>query len=89
MTFPIPQHYSSMLSFEEQLLYVLSQLKKASAGEIAIELMELQGVSTEEGVADLTIHTEKQLEKLGADGRIETVGERHERKRYKINNKAS
>jgi hypothetical protein len=89
MTVPIRQRYPSLLSFKEQLLYVLSQLKKALAGEIAIELMKLQGVSTEKGVADLTIHTEKQLERLCADGRIETVGERHERKRYKINNKAS
>jgi hypothetical protein len=67
MTVPIRQHCSSLLSFEEQLLYVLLQLKKRSAGEIAIELMKLQGVSTEEGVANLTIHTEKQLEKLCAD----------------------
>jgi len=86
MTVPIPQHYSSALSFEEQLLYVLSQLKKGSAGEIAIELMELRSVSTEEGVADLTVHTEKLLEKLCADHQVEIVRERHEKKRYKISN---
>jgi hypothetical protein len=86
MSFAIPQHYSSALSFEQQLLYALSKLKKGSAGEIAIELMELQGVSTEEGVADLTIHTEKQLEKLCTDGQVEIVRENHEKKRYKIRN---
>lgn len=84
MAVTTPQHYSSTLPFEEQLLYVLSQLKKGSAGEIAIELMELQGVSTEDGVADLTVHTEKQLEKLSAEGQVEIVKEKHEKKRYRM-----
>lgn len=86
MSLAIPQQYSSALSFEQQLLYALSKLKKGSAGEIAIELMELQGISTEEGVADLTVHTEKQLKKLCKDGKVEIVRERHEKKRYKIRN---
>jgi hypothetical protein len=86
MTITIPQHYSTTLSFEEQVLYVLSHLRRGSLSEIAIELMELQGVSTEEAVADLTIYTEKQLEKLCADGQVEIVKERHEKKRYRIKN---
>jgi len=48
--------------------------------------MELQSVSTEESVAELTVYTGKQLEKLFADGRPEIVKEHHEKKRYKIAN---
>ena len=78
----IPSHFSDRLSFEEQLLYVLSVLRKGSASEIAAELMELKGVSSEEGVADLTLQTEKELEKLFTEGKIEPLREKHEKKRY-------
>jgi hypothetical protein len=80
----IPEHFSDELSFEEQLLYVLSVLKKGSANEIAIELMELKGVSSEEEVADLTVHTERELEKLQAERRVKALKEGHEKKRYVI-----
>ena len=86
MQVAIPQHFSPSLSFEQQLLYALSKLKKGSAGEIASQLMELEAISTEEGVADLTIHTEKELEKLLANGHVDVVKERHEKKRYRIKN---
>lgn len=82
----IPKHFSEELPFEQQLLYALSKLKKGSANEIAIELMELKGVSTEDGVADLTQQTEKQLEKLCSDGFIDSIKEKHEKKRYVISN---
>jgi len=88
MSVTIPQHYSEQLSFEQQLLYALSLLRKGSAGEIAAELMELQGVSTEDGVADLTVHAEKQLEKLCADGYVEIIRERHEKKRYRLSSES-
>lgn len=80
----IPANFSEELSFEQQTLYVLSKLKKGSAGEIAAELMELKGVASEEGVADLTIHVERQLEKLCAGGIVKPIREKHEKKRYFI-----
>jgi len=89
MSTSVPQHYSQELSFEQQLLYVLSRMKIGSAAEIAIELMELQGVSSEDGVADLTLHTEKQLEKLCAEEQLDVVREKHEKKRYKIRKQIS
>lgn len=89
MSVTIPQHYSDQLSFEQQLLYALSKLRKGSAGEIAAELMELQGVATEDGVADLTVHAERQLEKLHTNGQVDIVKERHQKKRYQIRNGAS
>lgn len=86
MSLEIPPHYSASLSFEQQLLYVLSQMKKGSAGEIAAELMELQGVSSEDGVADLTVQTEKELDKLCAKEKVNVVKERHQKKRYQLRN---
>ena len=80
----IPEHFSDELSFEEQLLYVLSVLKKGSANEIAIELMELKGISSEEGVSDLAVHTERELERLQMEKKVNVLRERHEKKRYVI-----
>lgn len=80
----IPANFSEELSFEQQALFVLSKLKKGSAGEIAAELMELKGVASEHGVADLTVYVERQLEKLSAEGTIQAIREKHEKKRYLI-----
>ena len=80
----IPSHFSDELPFEQQLLYVLSLLKKGSAKEIAAELTELKGISSEDGVADLTVYTERQLEKLYMEGKVMPVKEKHEKRRYTI-----
>ena len=37
----IPTHFSEKLTLREQILYVLSVLKKGAASEVAMELMEL------------------------------------------------
>ena len=84
MVLSIPEYYSDKMSFEQQLLFALSTLKKGSANEISIELMELKGISTEDGVADLTVHTEKQLEKLCNGGIVKLIKEKHKKRRYEI-----
>ena len=71
----VPTQFSEDASFREQVLYVLSVLHKGSAGEVATELMELKGVSTEEGVAELTIDTARELEKLCEEGKVEIIRE--------------
>lgn len=83
----IPAHFSEATSFREQVLYVLSVLKKGSAGEVAMELMELKGISSEEGVAELTIETEQELEKLCNDGLAEVIREKREKKRFALANR--
>lgn len=83
----IPAHFSEAKSFREQVLYVLSVLKKGSAGEVAMELMELKGISSEEGVAELTIETEQELEKLCNDGLAEVIREKREKKRFALANR--
>lgn len=83
----IPANFSEGLSFEQQIFFVLSKLKKGSAGEIAAELMELKGVASEDGVADLITHVERQLEKLCAERTVQAIREKHEKKRYLISEK--
>jgi hypothetical protein len=80
----IPAQFSDELSFSDQVLYVLSVMQKAAASEVAMELMELKGVSSEEGVAELTIETEQELEKLCEAGAVVVVKERREKNRYAL-----
>lgn len=80
----VPAQYSDKLPLREQILYVLSVLKKGAASEVAMELMELKGVSSEEGVAELTIETEQELEKLCASGLVEVVKEKRQKNRYTL-----
>ncbi len=53
-----PGKYDSAWSLREKICYVLSVMQKGSAGEIAMEIMELEGIAAEEEVADLTISIE-------------------------------
>ena len=80
----IPAHFSNKLSFSEQVMYVLSLMKKGAASEVTMELIELKGVSSEEGVAELTIETEHELEKLADAGAVVVLKERREKKRYAL-----
>jgi hypothetical protein len=76
--------FSDTDSFREQVLYVLSHLKKGSADEVAMELMELKGIASEEGVAELTIETEQELLRLMEEGKLQLVREKREKKRYSL-----
>jgi hypothetical protein len=69
-----PQHFSDSLSLSEQILYALATLKEATADTIVTELMELRGIATEDGLEDLTIEINKELEKLFESGRIRKEG---------------
>jgi hypothetical protein len=81
----IPAHFSDKLPLREQILYVLSVVKKGAPSEVAAELMELRGVSSEEAVADLTMDTQQELEKLLAEGSVHLIREKREKKRYGLN----
>jgi hypothetical protein len=73
-----PQHFSDSLSLSEQILYALATLKEATADTIVTELMELRGIATEDGLEDLTIEINKELEKLFEAGRIRKEGSQNE-----------
>lgn len=60
----IPDQFSGQLPLREQITYVLSLIPEATADEVAMELMELRGIATEEGVADLTFEATHELEKM-------------------------
>ena len=73
-----PQHLSDSLSLSEQILYALATLKEATADTIVTELMELRGIATEDGLEDLTIDINKELEKLFEAGRIKKESSQNE-----------
>jgi hypothetical protein len=77
-----PSNYSARLSLSEKISYVLSLLRKATTDEIAMEIMELEGISSEEGVADLTIEVHETLQKLHEDGAVAFVTEHDKKVKY-------
>ena len=46
--------------------------------------MELKGISSEDGVAELAIQSEKELESLLHSGLVEIIREKREKNRYVI-----
>ncbi|HWJ27558.1 MAG TPA: hypothetical protein VNS32_13520 [Flavisolibacter sp.] len=80
----LPEHFNENLSFRERILYVLRKLHKASADEVAMEIMELQGISTEDGVADLTEDTKEELSKLNNEGIVIKVKDHRQKLRYSL-----
>ncbi len=52
---------------------MLSILKKATADEIAMEIMELDGIATEEGVANLTRDTQEVLDDMHINHTIKKI----------------
>lgn len=80
----IPQHFAETTTLRDKVLYVLNVLHKASADEVAMEVMELQGLASEESVAALTIDVEEELQRLLDEGVVETVKEHRQKKRYSL-----
>lgn len=84
----IPTTYDGSLSLREKILYVLSVLKKESVGELSVEITELDGISSEEGVAEITIEIEKELNKLCDEGVVSKLREHRQRVRYVLTENA-
>jgi DNA-binding PadR family transcriptional regulator len=78
----IAKHFSEASSIRDMILYVLSVMHKGSAAEVAAEIVELQGIASEEEVADITITIEQELEKLLEEGLVKELREHRQRKRY-------
>jgi hypothetical protein len=79
-----PEHFAEAGSLREKILYVLSVMHKGSAGEVATELVELQGIASEEGVAETTVDVENELEKMREEGVVVEVKEHRQKKRYSL-----
>jgi hypothetical protein len=84
------QHYMSQenniegMTLPEKVKHVLAILKKGSPDEIAMEIMEMQGVASEESVAELTVETTELLEKLCEEGVVVKVKEPRQKVRYRL-----
>lgn len=78
----IPQKFSQQLTLKEQIVYVLSLLPSATADEVAMELMELKGTASKDGVADLTHDVEQALKKLHEEQVLKVVVKEDKRVHY-------
>jgi hypothetical protein len=76
--------YPANASINDKILYVLSLLKKATADEVAMEIMELQATSSEEGVAELTIATSEALKQMQHQGLLKMETENDKQTRYSL-----
>lgn len=81
---PVPQSFKSDDSLQQKIVYVLSVMQKASADEVAMEITEMQGISSEDGVGDITMDIEKELEKLCEEGTVEKIKEHRQKIRYTL-----
>ena len=68
----------------EKVMYILSLKETASADEIATEIMEIQGLSTEGEVADTKITVEHLLRQLRDEGKIWIVSDAGEEMRFAL-----
>lgn len=66
----------------ETIIHALRMIKTGSAEEIASQIVELQEISSEEGVAETIIAVREQAEKLVQEGKLEVVRSKHASKRY-------
>lgn len=76
--------FTNTTPLREKIRFVLSVMKKGSANEIGGEIAELEGIATEEGLAELIIATEQELEKLVGEGRVNVIKEHRQKKRFTL-----
>ncbi|HEY1114008.1 MAG TPA: hypothetical protein VGE66_10620 [Chitinophagaceae bacterium] len=80
----IPAHFNEAGSLRDKIRYVLSVMHKGSAKEIAAEVVELQGIASEDGVEEITVDVESELEKMNEEGAVVEVKEHRQKKRYSL-----
>ena len=80
----IAKHFAEARSIEDKIQYVLSVMHKGRVGEIAAEIVELQGIASEEEVADTTLTIEKELDKMCEKGVVKDLREHRQKKRYAL-----
>ena len=70
---------------QQMILHALGLMKKGSADEIAMEIMEEKGITSEDEVAELVIETKEELEKLFEAGHVKKIKPHREKTRYVLN----
>ena len=66
-------HFNEHDPLQEQVAFVISEMHAASADDISMQLMELKGIATEEGVAELTLEVKNELEKMYENRQVEMI----------------
>jgi ribosomal protein S20 len=77
--------YDKSKTLRDKILYVLSVMKKASPQEVAAEIMELDEISTEDGIDDISIDIEKEIDKMYEKGIVNKIKEQRQKSRYTLN----
>lgn len=70
-------------------MFVLSLLTKGTPEEMAMELMELKGVSSQDGVRELTVQIEKELHKMQEEHLVQLETETDGKIRYRFSEEKS
>jgi hypothetical protein len=82
---PTIEKYDQSKTLRDKILYVLSALEKASPREVAGEIIELEGISTEDSVEDISVEIENELDKLCEDKIVTKLKEHRQKRRYILN----
>jgi hypothetical protein len=76
---------TQLAPLQQMILHALGIMKKGSADEIAMEIMEEKGITSEEEVAELVIETKEELEKLLEAGHVKKIKPHREKTRFVLN----
>lgn len=79
--------YDKSKPLKDKILYVLSVMEKASPHEVVAAIMEMDEISTEDGVEDISIDIESELDKLYEEGKITKLKEHGQKTRYTLSEK--
>ena len=80
----IPQSFAEATTLRDKIFFTLSVMHKGSIEEVASEIAELQGIASEEGIAEINTAVEAEVEKLLEESKIEVVKEHRQKKRYAL-----
>lgn len=83
----IPQSFADAATLRDKIVFTLSLMHKGSAEELASEIAELQGIASEEGMAEINVAVEAEMEKLLDEGKVEVVKEHRQKNRYVLSGK--
>ena len=77
-------NYPSNAPLKDRVHSIISLLEEPAVYEITAEILELQGIASEEGVAECTLNIEEALKQLIEAGAVEKYFD-NGKMRYKIN----
>jgi hypothetical protein len=64
------ENYSKGFSWPSKIAFVLDTIKQGSVDEVTAEIIELEGLASQEGVAEVNVTVSEFLDKLSRIGKI-------------------